>query len=274
MPTLNFVDRYSSTLSAGYTAGGTSLSVASASGLPSGACNFYVIVQAEGANTEEVFQVTNVSGTALTVAYAQAGTANSNHASGAVVLGSIMTAAAFAQLKTDMAGSSSSIASGAPICPVNNAAVSNIGGWNNYSLLCCIPGPCLRAYPASWKMAMRFVAGSPVIGAIVCKRTLHNSMAVIDSTVLTIGGSAAPTLTTPGYVTTDAISLQLDNTHDYWVILYFTNAGANSTSTGFVNSGLQFLRSGYVGNDQTGVTTIPAPTGATPPFLFIGPVMP
>jgi hypothetical protein len=115
MPALNFVDRYSSTLSASYTAGGTSLSVASAAGLPSGACNFYVIVQAEGANTEEVFQVTNVTGTTLTVAFAQAGTANSNHNSGATILGSIMTAAAFTQYKADGAGSSP--ASGTPICP-------------------------------------------------------------------------------------------------------------------------------------------------------------
>jgi hypothetical protein len=213
-----------------------------------------------------------VSGTTLTVAYAQAGTANCNHASGAAVIGSIMTAAAFAQLKTDMAGTAS-VPSGAPICPVNNPPYSNVSGWQNYSLLCCIPGPSLRAYPASWKMAMRFVAGSPVIGAIVCKRTLHNSTTVIDSTVMTIGGSAAPTLTTPGYVLTDAISLQLDGTHDYWVILYLTNGGANS-SVGIVYSGLQLLRAGYVNNDQTGVTTIPTPTGGSPPYLFIGPVMP
>jgi hypothetical protein len=268
MPALNFVDRYSSTLSGAYTAGGTSLSVASASGLPSGACNFYVIVQAEGANTEEVFQVTNVSGTTLTVAYAQAGTANSNHASGAVVLGSIMTAAAFAQMATDVAPSP---ASGLPLCQMNNLSGSNVG-WQNYSALCCISGRLLYAFPASWKAAMQFTAGSPVIGAIVCKRTLCNSNTVIDTTVLTIGGSAAPTLTTPGYLTSDAINLQLDNSHDYWLIAFFTNVGANaSAGIGYGGAGL-LLRSGYATGDQTGVTTIPGVTGS--PSLFLGPIVP
>jgi hypothetical protein len=271
MPALNFVDRYSSTLSAGYTAGGTSLSVASASGLPSGACNFYVIVQAEGANTEEVFQVTNVSGTTLTVAYAQAGTANSNHASGALVIGSIMTVAAFTQYKTDVAGSSSAV-SGTPICPCNNPVIAS-NNYQNLSVACCIPGTMLYSYPASWKVPMQFAAGSPVIGAIVCKRTLCNSTAVIDTTVLTIGGSAAPTLTTPGYVTTDAISLQLDNTHDYWLIVFFTNVSANA-SVSVTCGGAYALRSGYATGDQTGVTTIPSFGGGSPPYLFLGPIVP
>src|SRR5574340_30043 len=91
---LNFIDRYSSTLSAPYTSGGTSLSVTSAAGLGSGAVLYYAIVKAEGANTEEVFKVTNVTGTTLTVVGAQAGTAASNHASGAGIIASIMTAAA------------------------------------------------------------------------------------------------------------------------------------------------------------------------------------
>lgn len=98
MAALNFVDRYSTTLASGYTSGGTTLSVTSASGLPSGDCNFFLIVKAEGANTEEVFAVSNVSGTTLTVAGAQAGTSASNHASGADVIGSIMTASAFGQV--------------------------------------------------------------------------------------------------------------------------------------------------------------------------------
>ncbi len=98
MPQINMVDRYSSTLSGSYTAGGGSLSVTSASGLPTGTTNFYVIVKAEGANTEEVFLVTAVSGTTLTVTGAQAGTSASNHASSAVIIGSIMVAQAFKQL--------------------------------------------------------------------------------------------------------------------------------------------------------------------------------
>jgi hypothetical protein len=100
----NFIDRYSSLLSSPYTAGGTTLNVLSAANLPTGACTFYVVVQAESTNTEEVFKVTNVSGTALTVVGAQANTAAQNHSSGAVIIGSVMTAAMFANLFSSING--------------------------------------------------------------------------------------------------------------------------------------------------------------------------
>jgi hypothetical protein len=96
------LDRISTTLSGSYTAGGSSLSLSSATGLPSGACFFFLIVQAEGSNTEEVFLVTNVSGTTATVTGAQANTSASNHASGAVVIASILAANAMYGLTPDL----------------------------------------------------------------------------------------------------------------------------------------------------------------------------
>ncbi len=104
---LNFIDRYQGTLASGYTSGGGTLTITSATStvgsavLPSGACDFYLNVRAEGSNTTEIFLVTNRSGTTLTVTGAQASTSASNHASGAVITASIMTAAAYAQLKLD-----------------------------------------------------------------------------------------------------------------------------------------------------------------------------
>jgi hypothetical protein len=107
---LSFSDRFTTTLASGYTSGGGSLSLSSVSGLGiSGACTFWLIVQAEGGNTEEVFKCTNVSGTTLTVVGAQSNTSASNHGAGAVVLASIMTKDAYTQLKSD----SSSITVGA-----------------------------------------------------------------------------------------------------------------------------------------------------------------
>lgn len=100
---LAFADDYVGNLASSYTSGGSSLSVVSGTGLPSGATCFYLTVKAEGANTKETFLCTNRSGTTLTCSGAQAGTAASNHASGATVLASIMTSGAFAQLKTDAA---------------------------------------------------------------------------------------------------------------------------------------------------------------------------
>jgi hypothetical protein len=89
------------------------MSVGSASGLPTGTTNFYVAVKPDGSsNTEEIFQVTNVTGTTLTVAGAQAGTSASNHSTGALIVGSIMTAAAYSQYKTDVVAAQSPITTG------------------------------------------------------------------------------------------------------------------------------------------------------------------
>lgn len=110
MASAQFCDNYSSTLASGYTSGGSSLSVTSAgsgaSTLPASG-DYYVIVQSEGANTTEVFKVTARSGTTLTVAGAQAGTSASNHASGATIIGTILTNAAVTQMKQDIATSMS-----------------------------------------------------------------------------------------------------------------------------------------------------------------------
>jgi len=95
---MDIIDRFSTTLASGYTAGGTALTLNSNVGLPSGLCDFYLLILAEGTNTEEVFHVTSMSGVAATVAGAQANTTASNHASGAQVIASIWTKAAFQQL--------------------------------------------------------------------------------------------------------------------------------------------------------------------------------
>jgi len=116
MPALNIIDRFglgatgqpgAVTVATAYTSGATSLVLSSVTGLPSGACNFWLIVQADGSNTEEVMQCTSVDvGTlTLTVVGAQAGTAASNHGVGANVIASIWTAAAFAQYASDVGSS-------------------------------------------------------------------------------------------------------------------------------------------------------------------------
>jgi hypothetical protein len=107
MSALSLLDRFTTTLASSYTSGGVSLIITSATSggvtLPSGACDYYLTVEAEGANTEEVFHVTNRAGTTLTVAGAQANTSASNHASAAVIQASTMGSLAYAQLKVDAA---------------------------------------------------------------------------------------------------------------------------------------------------------------------------
>jgi Protein of unknown function (DUF2961) len=111
---LNFVDRYSSSLSVSYTSGGTTLTVSSTTGLPAGNCCFYVIVRAESSNTEEVFLVSNVNtgSNILTVVGAQAGTSASNHTSGANIIGGIITSGASARMVGDILQESAKIGSG------------------------------------------------------------------------------------------------------------------------------------------------------------------
>jgi hypothetical protein len=113
---LDLVDRFSTQLSSSCTAGDSTIVLSSvtslldSSGDPiNGACDFYLMIKAEGSNTEEIVHVTNVNrGTkTLDITRAQAQTTASNHASNAVVKASIMTAQAFEQLKTD-AGSAGS----------------------------------------------------------------------------------------------------------------------------------------------------------------------
>jgi hypothetical protein len=105
MATAKFADNWVSTLNAPYTAGGTSLTVVNASLLPASG-DFYVLVQAEGANTMEVLLVTARSGNVLTVTGAQANTPASHHATGATIQGTILTAGSIAQLKLDIVAGS------------------------------------------------------------------------------------------------------------------------------------------------------------------------
>lgn len=90
MANQQLTDRYQSTLASGYTSGGTSLSVTSAGTLETSG-DYYMVVEAEGANTEEVFKCTSRSGTTLTVVGAQAGTSASDHASSAIIKGVFFT---------------------------------------------------------------------------------------------------------------------------------------------------------------------------------------
>jgi hypothetical protein len=98
---LTFIDRYESTLSSPYTSGGGSL-VVTAAPTDGSVFPYWVVVEAEGANTEECFKVTARTTTTLTVTGAQFNTAASDHASGAVIKGAIMGKAAFEEFQQNI----------------------------------------------------------------------------------------------------------------------------------------------------------------------------
>jgi len=103
MAAQGYVDNFSTTLSSGYTSGGTSLSLSSVTGLPTSGLLFYLKVAADGSGgTDEWFLCTSYSGTTLTVVGAQANTSASNHANGAAVTGCYLTAAALNGIRSDI----------------------------------------------------------------------------------------------------------------------------------------------------------------------------
>lgn len=95
---LKTADRATTTLASSYTSGATTLALTSGSLFPSTGY-FYVLVEAEGGNTEELFLCSARSTNTLTVTGAQGNTSASNHASGAVVRATIWTAGSVDLLK-------------------------------------------------------------------------------------------------------------------------------------------------------------------------------
>jgi hypothetical protein len=215
---------------------------------------YYQTVQITGSSETQRAKLNFLSGTGISV------TAADNSGNGST------------DVTVALPGGSGGLNSGALFTPVNTFNTTNTNYQNN-SILTKIPGTALYQYPTSWKIRMVFLAGSPVIGNMVILRTLTSSTTVIDSTAVKIGGTSSPTLSSPGLVDTDAISLALDKTHDYWFVIYFTNTGANA-SVESPSGGPNILQNGYIIGDSTGDTTIPSLGTTGAPFLVVGGVLP
>lgn len=96
-----FANRYSTTLASGYTSGGTSIQVTSATGAP-GSGTFTLAILDGSGTFIVLFRVTSVSGTTFTGA---AEGPDSSAASGSTVIGTILSAAAMAQIESDSGSS-------------------------------------------------------------------------------------------------------------------------------------------------------------------------
>lgn len=130
-----------------------------------------------------------------------------------------------------------------------------------------LSGDALYNFPASWKIRALLTAGSVHVAACKVLRTLKGSTTVIDSTAVTFGGSATPTLSV-GETDSDPITLTLDSTHDYWVATYIDTVSspttflANVTNSGFAG--------GYASGDHTADSTIPVRSSPTNTYLYVG----
>jgi hypothetical protein len=130
---------------------------------------------------------------------------------------------------------------GTPILPGNRPG-SQTNGFNGYTIWAQIPGSFLGILAATWKAVFACVGRTGLsVAAAACIRTLPNSLAVVDSTTITFSGSptydaafgTTPTTTAPAFITSDAMSLQLDTGHDYW-IGYYLNSDSNGYNASLV----------------------------------------
>lgn len=256
-----YFTRFSTTVGGGgYTSGSGVLNVASTSGTTA---PFRVLItNASTGAYIALLKVTAVNSSTQYAVTTDPGGTDANASSGDNVY-AVVTADALTAIVAP---------SGGTFGPINNQNNTSTN-WQDASLLACIRGDTLRSFPSSWKVRMRFTAGSPVIGGMKILRTLCRDTSVIDSTTVQIGGNSAPTLTTPTLVDTDTISLALDGTHDYWFVIYFTNVSANASVT-VVANGPSNVRCGYAAGDKTGVSTIPSITTTNDPYLVIGAILP
>lgn len=71
--------------------------------------------------------------------------------------------------------------------------------------------------PATWKFSLSVNGGGVTLHSIVILKTLIDDFNVISSTSVTFGASSNPVLA-DGVHFSDSISLQLDTTHDYWIM--------------------------------------------------------
>jgi hypothetical protein len=157
---------------------------------------------------------------------------------------------------------------GAPYIAPGIALPNGNAGWQNYTVSFTISGLSLLATANTWKISFMVAAGSTIHCAkIVVRRTLYGSLAVIDTTVVTVGGNAAPTLPA-GETLSDAIPLALDINHDYYVQIYLDSAAANAGSVGTsVAAGGPLFCGVTGGSDVTASTPNVTPGSSHQPVL-------
>jgi hypothetical protein len=130
-------------------------------------------------------------------------------------------------------GGGGSVASGTPLLPCNRFVTTDVN-FANSSIWGYFYGSQLTNLPSKWKVILGCVGGTGVhVAAAVVYRTVAQSLVVTDVTTITFGGNptfnsafSGTSLTAPFFVTSDAISVVLDTSHDYFVVFYFDNDGS------------------------------------------------
>lgn len=166
-----------------------------------------------------------------------------------------------------------SLASGSNIVPGNWFSGFNSDS-RNTTLFCLFSaGATLQNPVSSFKLVFNAHAasgnGPMVIGSMSVKKCLRASATVISSTPVTIGSSGTPSIAITGTaheqqeITSDTINLALDNAHDYYFAIYWTNVLSNSLwSKPACPASLMPTFKSINGGDSTGTSPVPIPSGA------------
>jgi hypothetical protein len=133
------------------------------------------------------------------------------------------------------------------------------GSLTGYSMFCGLFGRGLACIPASWTFSFQ-VNGTVSIGAAKILKTDLGSLTVLSSTTVLFGGLSTGITLSTGRATSDAIALQLDASHDWYIVFYISGLTGTGIAQSFGSepaAPLDFWKGGYYSGDQTGVSTIP-----------------
>jgi hypothetical protein len=170
-------------------------------------------------------------------------------------------------------------AGGAIITGMPLGMFTNNSSWSNYTIYSFMAGCDLLNIPANtWKVVLLFTGGT---GAHIAKfnivRTARYSLVVVDRTQVKFGGNmpatitwgGSPTAAAPQIQESDAISLALDQNHDYYIEIYFDADGTYNGTVGFAQGGAVTTYGRLVASyDNIGDLT--TTTSMTSPFSFSG----
>jgi hypothetical protein len=133
-------------------------------------------------------------------------------------------------------------------CPT---AFYSDSGYRGYSIVICFGAGELVQPATTWKLGFALKAGTLTVGSMVLLRTLPGSPTVIDSTPIKLGGNTSFALAV-GENVSDDITMPLDYSHSYAVVVYFSSGSGNSIP--FSNTTGHAC--GIASSDLTGITTL------------------
>jgi hypothetical protein len=112
------------------------------------------------------------------------------------------------------------------------------GSFAGYTCWLKIPASSLLLAAASQiEVGVMVASGTVIIAGAVIRRAAAFGTAFIDSTPVTWGSNASPSLSTVGVNLSDPISVTVDLEHDYWIMIYFdpSSTGDSTQYTGWQN---------------------------------------